>query len=91
MTVRVVARADGSGAGDGRVGSSEGVLQALSRYGIRDVTVEDPYPAEGFDNFQVWCGGREIDVTAAFQEFAQHARGATSGLGAATGPAGWSR
>jgi broad specificity phosphatase PhoE len=48
-----------------------GVLQALSRYGIRDVEVEEPYPHEAFRNFQVWAGGREVDVTAAFQEFAQ--------------------
>jgi broad specificity phosphatase PhoE len=52
------------------VGVRGGVLQALSRYGIGDVTVEDPYPHESFRNFQVWAGGREVDVTAAFQEFA---------------------
>ena len=48
-----------------------GVLQALSRYGIHDVTVEDPFPHDSFKNFQVSAGGREVDVTAAFQEFAQ--------------------
>jgi len=52
------------------VGVREGVLQALSRYGIADVTVEEPYPHEAFRNFQVWANGREVDVTAAFQEFA---------------------
>jgi broad specificity phosphatase PhoE len=52
------------------IGVREGVLQALGRYGIGDVTVEDPYPHELFRNFQVWAGGREVDVTAAFQEFA---------------------
>ena len=52
-------------------GVRSGVLQALSRYGIVDVNVEEPYPVEAFRNFQVWAGGREVDVTAAFQEFAQ--------------------
>ena len=52
-------------------GVRSGVLQAFSRYGIRDVTVEEPYPHDAFKNFQVWAGGREVDVTAAFQEFAQ--------------------
>ncbi|HSB87204.1 MAG TPA: hypothetical protein VLD86_12880, partial [Ilumatobacteraceae bacterium] len=52
-------------------GVRSGVLQALSRYGIVGVTVEEPYPHEAFKNFQVWAGGREVDVTAAFQEFAQ--------------------
>ncbi|MGZ4794216.1 MAG: hypothetical protein ACXWBO_20355, partial [Ilumatobacteraceae bacterium] len=52
-------------------GVRSGVLQALSRYGIVDVNVEEPYPVDAFKNFQVWAGGREVDVTAAFQEFAQ--------------------
>lgn len=52
-------------------GVRSGVLQALSRYGITDVDVETPYPHDAFKNFQVWAGGREVDVTAAFQEFAQ--------------------
>ena len=52
-------------------GLRSGVLQALSRYGIHDVEVEAPYPHDAFKNFQVWAGGREVDVTAAFQEFAQ--------------------
>src|SRR4029079_4074445 len=45
--------------------------QALSRYGIRDVEVDEPYPHEAFKNFQVCAGGREADVTATFQEFAE--------------------
>jgi len=52
------------------VGVREGVLQALSRYGIGEVTVEEPVPAEAFDNFQVWCDGKEMDVTAGFQLYA---------------------
>jgi broad specificity phosphatase PhoE len=52
-------------------GVRSGVLQALSRYGIGGVTVEEPFPHDAFKNFQVWAGGREVDVTAAFQEFAQ--------------------
>ena len=52
-------------------GVRSGVLQALSRYGIHDVNVEDPFPHDAFKNFQVWAGGREVDVTAAFQEFAE--------------------
>jgi broad specificity phosphatase PhoE len=47
-----------------------GVLSSLSRYGIGDVTVEDPEPNVAFDNFQVNVAGREMDVTAAFMEFA---------------------
>ena len=43
-------------------GVRSGVLQALSRYGIHDVTVEDPYPHECFKNFRVWAGGREVDL-----------------------------
>ena len=46
-------------------------LQALSRYGIGDVVVEEPQPAEAFDNFQVWCDGKEMDVTAGFQLYAR--------------------
>ena len=47
-----------------------GVLSSLSRYGIGDVTVEDPEPNAAFDNFQVYVDGKEMDVTAAFIEFA---------------------
>ena len=32
-------------------------------------------PVDAFDNFQVWCDGRELDVTAAFQEFAHMLEG----------------
>ncbi len=46
-----------------------GVLSSLSRYGIGDVVVEDPEPNKSFDNFQVYCDGKEMDVTAAFIEF----------------------
>ena len=49
---------------------AEGLRQAVARYGIRDVTIEDPVPVDAFRNFQVWINGRELDVTAAFQEFA---------------------
>ena len=52
------------------VAVQEGLLQAIGRYGIGGVTVEEPVPVEAFDNFQVWCGGKEMDVTAAFQLFA---------------------
>ena len=48
-----------------------GVLQALSSLRHPRRHVEDPFPLEAFKNFQVWAGGREVDVTAAFQEFAQ--------------------
>jgi broad specificity phosphatase PhoE len=53
------------------VGVREGVLQALSRYGIGDVEVEEPQAAEAFDNFQVWCDGKEMDVTAGSQLYAR--------------------
>ena len=58
-----------------RVALVEGLRQAVARYGIGDVTVEDPFPVEGFRNFQAWFNGRELDITAAFQEFAEPARG----------------
>jgi broad specificity phosphatase PhoE len=48
-----------------------GVLQGLGRFGIGGVTVEEPFPCDGFRNFGVWAGGREMDVTAAFQEYAR--------------------
>ena len=51
-------------------GVAEGLRQAVARYGIGDVTIEDPVPVDAFRNFQVWMNGRELDVTAAFQEFA---------------------
>ena len=52
------------------VGVAEGLRQAVARYGIGDVTIDDPVPVDAFRNFQVWMNGRELDVTAAFQEFA---------------------
>jgi broad specificity phosphatase PhoE len=48
-----------------------GVQSTLARYGISGVTLEDPEPNNWFNNFQVYVGeGREMDVTAAFMEFA---------------------
>jgi broad specificity phosphatase PhoE len=70
MTVRLP-HAPTARARETAIAVQEGILQALSRYGIGDVNVEDPVPAEIFDNFQVWCGGKEMDVTAAFQLFAR--------------------
>jgi broad specificity phosphatase PhoE len=70
MTVRLP-HAPTARARETAIAVQEGILQALSRYGIGDVTVEDPVPAEIFDNFQVWCGGKEMDVTAAFQLYAR--------------------
>jgi broad specificity phosphatase PhoE len=69
-TVRIVHAATAR-ARDTAVALQEGILQALGRYGIGEVEVEDPKPVEAFDNFQVWCDGKEMDVTAAFQEFAR--------------------
>jgi broad specificity phosphatase PhoE len=51
-------------------GLAEGLAQAVARYGIGDVTIEEPEPIDGFRNFQMWFNGRELDITAAFQEFA---------------------
>jgi broad specificity phosphatase PhoE len=52
-------------------GVRSGILQALSRYGIGGVTVEDPVPNKDFDNFQVYVeDGKEMDCTAAFVQFA---------------------
>jgi broad specificity phosphatase PhoE len=49
---------------------AEGFHQAVARYGIGGVTVDEPVAVDAFRNFQVWFNGRELDVTAAFQEFA---------------------
>ena len=65
-----VVHADTARASETAVALVEGLRQAVARYGIRDVTIEDPYPVEGFRNFQAWFNGRELDITAAFQEFA---------------------
>ena len=46
----------------------EGLLAAMARYGL-DANVEDPHPSEHFRNFQVWCEGKEMDVTSAFMTF----------------------
>jgi broad specificity phosphatase PhoE len=47
----------------------EGLLQGLARFHI-DAQVERPYPHHGFKNFQVWCDGRPLDPTSAFNHFA---------------------
>jgi broad specificity phosphatase PhoE len=57
------------------VALAEGVHQAVARYGITGVTVDEPVAVDAFRNFQVWFNGRELDVTAAFQEFANMLEG----------------
>jgi broad specificity phosphatase PhoE len=52
------------------VALAEGLHQGVARYGISDVEVAEPVAVDAFRNFQVWFDGRELDVTAAFQEFA---------------------
>jgi broad specificity phosphatase PhoE len=52
------------------LGVRQGIETALAKYGIGDVTLEDPIPNNDFNNFQVWAGGKEMDVTAAFIQFA---------------------
>jgi broad specificity phosphatase PhoE len=52
------------------VALAEGLRQGVARYGIPDVAIEGPVPVDGFRNFQIWFDGRELDVTAAFQAFA---------------------
>jgi broad specificity phosphatase PhoE len=54
---------------------AEGLHQAVARYGITGATVEEPVAVDAFRNFQVWFNGRELDVTAAFQEFAEMLEG----------------
>ena len=56
------------------VGVREGLLQACARYGIPvdgpgAATIGELEVAPLFDNFQVWCDGAEMDVTAAFFHF----------------------
>lgn len=70
MKVKIV-HAPTARATETAVGVREGILQAVARYGIGDVDVQDPRPVDGFRNFQVWRDGAEMDVTAAFYEFAQ--------------------
>jgi broad specificity phosphatase PhoE len=70
QTVRIV-HARTARARETATGVHEGILQAMSRYGIGGVTVEDPAPGAAFDNFQAWFDGKEMDVTAAFQEYAR--------------------
>jgi broad specificity phosphatase PhoE len=48
----------------------EGLRQGIARYGISDVVVDEPVPAEAFRNFQAWFDGGEVEITAAFQRFA---------------------
>jgi broad specificity phosphatase PhoE len=52
------------------VALAEGLRQAVARYGITDVTITEPEPVDEFRNFQAWIDGRELDITAAFHEFA---------------------
>ncbi|HET9600543.1 MAG TPA: histidine phosphatase family protein [Acidimicrobiales bacterium] len=52
------------------VALAEGMRQAVARYGIHDVTVTEPEPIDAFRNFQAWFEGRELDITAAFHDFA---------------------
>ena len=42
----------------------------MARYGIGDVTIEDPEPVDALPQLPGVVNGRELDVTAAFQEFA---------------------
>jgi len=65
-----VVHADTARAAETAVALVEGLRQAVARYGIHDVAIEDPCPVDGFRNFQAWFNGRELDITAAFQEFA---------------------
>jgi broad specificity phosphatase PhoE len=67
--VRVV-HAPTARAADTAVGLVAGLHQAVARYGIADVTIGEPEPVDGFRNFQAWFDGRELDITAAFYEFA---------------------
>ncbi len=69
MTVRIL-HAPTPRATETAHGVYEGLLQAMARYGIEGATVLEPAPADEFDNFQVWCDGSELDVTAAFHHFA---------------------
>ena len=52
------------------IGVRNGVETALAKYGIADVTLEDPTPEDRFNNFQVWAGDKPMDVTGAFLQFA---------------------
>jgi len=73
-TVRVV-YAPTARAHETAIALAEGLHQAVARYGIPGVTVTEPAAVDAFRNFQVWFNGRELDVTAAFQEFAEMLEG----------------
>ena len=73
LTVRLL-HAPTARARETAVGVREGLLQGCARYGIPvdgpgAATIGGLEVAPAFDNFQVWCGGREMDVTAAFFQF----------------------
>jgi broad specificity phosphatase PhoE len=58
-------------AGETAVALREGLLQGMARYGLGEgVEVEEPHVNRWFNNFQVWCEGKEQDVTDAFMEYA---------------------
>ena len=76
------------------VALAEGLLQAVARYGIDDVTVEEPEPVDALPQLpDRGSTGRELDITAAFQEFAnvlegyeRHGGGDRPGLDGRDGP-----
>jgi broad specificity phosphatase PhoE len=81
QTVRIV-HANTARAYETALAVHEGVLQAVGRYGISGAIIEEPVIDEAFNNFQAYVDGREMDVTAAFQEYASfRERHAASGAG----------
>lgn len=82
VTVRML-HAPTPRAAETAVGVYEGILQGLARYGIDGVDVQEPTVAVEFDNFQMWCDGKEMDVTAGFQRYAtlldEHMKSGTGG------------
>lgn len=69
MTVKIV-YAPTARAAETATALREGLLQALARFGIREVEVCEPRAVDAFRNFTVWRDGRELDLTAAFYDFA---------------------
>ena len=61
--------ADTSRAAETALAVREGLLAGMAKYGLK-AAVEEPHVNSRFNNFQVWCDGKEMDVTSAFMTYA---------------------
>lgn len=68
MRIRIV-HAETARARETALALREGFCEGMARYGV-EAEVEQLRPSAHFRNFQVWCDGAELDVTAAFMRYA---------------------